>query len=154
MYSLLLFLHSTVRWLVVTTLVISLIRAYLGIRQPRPFTRADNAFRHWTATMAHIQLMLGLWIYSESPMAMYFLKNVRAGFQQLDLTFFGLIHPLLMFIAVVLVTIGSALAKRKATDHDKFKTMFFWFALTLLVIFIAIPWPFSPLSTRPFFRTF
>lgn len=154
MYSSLLFLHSAIRWLVVLTLVFSIIRAILGLRHLQVFTKTDNALRHWTATTVHIQLMLGLWLYSESPIGTYFLKHVKASFSSLDVSFFGLIHPLLMFAAVVVVTIGSALTKRKQSDREKFRTMLFWFALTLLLIFVAIPWPFSPLSSRPLFRTF
>jgi hypothetical protein len=59
-----------------------------------------------------------------------------------------------MFVAIVLITIGSAKAKRKSNDTQKFKTMLIWFSIALLIIFIAIPWPFSPLANRPYIRTF
>jgi hypothetical protein len=59
-----------------------------------------------------------------------------------------------MTVAVVLITIGSAMAKRQQTDHGKFKTMALWFLLGLIVILIAIPWPFSPLANRPYIRHF
>jgi len=58
-----------------------------------------------------------------------------------------------MLTAIVIITIGSALAKRKKTDKEKFKTMLVWFSAALLIIFIAIPWPFSPLANRPYIRT-
>ena len=72
----------------------------------------------------------------------------------MDLTFFGLIHILFMLTAIVIITIGSALAKRKPTDSEKFKTMLLWFSLALMLIFVAIPWPFSPLANRPYFRSY
>jgi hypothetical protein len=59
-----------------------------------------------------------------------------------------------MILSVVLVTIGSALAKRKQTDREKFKTILIWFSIVLSVIFIAIPWPFSPFANRAYLRTF
>jgi hypothetical protein len=71
-----------------------------------------------------------------------------------EAVFFGLIHITLMVLSVVLVTIGSALAKRKQTDREKFKTMLTWFSIVLLIIFIAIPWPFSPFANRNYFRTY
>jgi hypothetical protein len=57
-----------------------------------------------------------------------------------------------MIMAIIIITIGSALAKRKSSDKEKFKTMGLWFSIALIIIFIAIPWPFSPFANRPYFR--
>ncbi|GAA4339005.1 hypothetical protein GCM10023149_49420 [Mucilaginibacter gynuensis] len=59
-----------------------------------------------------------------------------------------------MTVAIILITIGSSAAKRKTTDIAKFKTMTVFFLLALLIIFMAIPWPFSPLANRPYLRSF
>lgn len=152
MYQAFTFYHSTVRWLVLASLIYAIFRAYRGYRFNAVFSKTDNAIRHWTATIAHIQLMLGLVLYFQSPLIKYFFANFRETVWKLDFSFFGLFHSLMMFLAVVILTIGSALAKRKANDSDKFKTMLLWFSLSLLLIFIAIPWPFSPLAQRPYFR--
>ena len=154
MYSILLILHSLTRWLVLVFLVYSIYRAFVGYANNKTFSKTDNAFRHWTATVAHIQLMIGMILYTQSPIVKYFWNETEIGLQNLDLTFFGLIHLILMLTAIVVLTIGSAKAKRKPTDKEKFKTMLVWFSIALLIIFIAIPWTFSPLSSRPSFRTF
>ncbi|WP_229712476.1 hypothetical protein [Marivirga lumbricoides] len=143
-----------VRWLVLVFLVYSIYRAFVGYTRNKSFSKTDNAFRHWTATVAHIQLMIGIILYTQSPVVKYFLANTKTALQNLDLTFYGLIHIFLMLTAIVVLTIGSALAKRKPTDKEKFRTMLVWFSIVLIIIFIAIPWSFSPLSSRPNFRTF
>ncbi|WP_345259116.1 hypothetical protein [Marivirga lumbricoides] len=147
-------MHSLVRWLVLVFLVYSIYRAFVGYTRNKSFSKTDNAFRHWTATVAHIQLMIGIILYTQSPVVKYFLANTKTALQNLDLTFYGLIHIFLMLTAIVVLTIGSALAKRKPTDKEKFRTMLVWFSIVLIIIFIAIPWSFSPLSSRPNFRTF
>jgi len=154
MYVTLLTLHSFFRWLVLLSLVISLFRAYRGYRKKTPFSSADNAWRHWTATIAHIQLTLGVLLYSKSPLIPYFWKNVKDSVNAKELSFFGLYHLLLMVTAVVLITIGSALAKRRKTDQEKYRTMGIYFGIGLFLILCAIPWPFSPLAQRPYFRQF
>jgi len=154
MHSTLLALHSLTRWLVLVFTVYSICRAFIGYSQGRTFTKTDNALRHWTATVAHIQLMTGIILYTQSPVVKYFWTHTKAASENPDLSFYGLIHITLMLTAIVLLTIGSALAKRKATDREKFKTMLVYFSIALLIIFIAIPWPFSPLSGRPYLRTF
>jgi drug/metabolite transporter (DMT)-like permease len=57
-----------------------------------------------------------------------------------------------MLVAVVVLTFGSALAKRQSEDADKFRMMLFWFVLALVIILAAIPWPFSPWIQRPLIR--
>jgi hypothetical protein len=93
-------------------------------------------------------------LYTQSPIVKYFWNETENGLQYLDLTFFGLIHIALMLTAIVVLTIGSAIAKRKPTDKEKFKTMLVWYSIALIIIFIAVPWSFSPLSSRPNFRVF
>ena len=154
MYSYLLPAHAMVRWLVLFFIIYSIYRAWVGFAQNKPFSKTDNAFRHWTATVAHIQLMIGIILYTQSPIVKYSWVDTKTGIQNLDLTYYGMIHLVLMLTAIVLLTIGSALAKRRLTDKEKFRTMLVWFSVALIIIFIAIPWPFSPLSTRPYLRTF
>lgn len=154
MYPTLLALHSLVRWLVLGCMLYSIYRAYIGYANHKIFSKTDNTLRHWTATMAHIQLMIGILLYTRSPVVNYFWSNRASALQELELTFYGILHIVLMFTAIVLLTIGSALAKRKPTDKEKFRTILLWFSIALAIIFIAIPWPFSPLSHRPFLRPF
>ena len=152
MYQTLLEGHSFVRWLVLASLLYSIFIAYKGYSQKLLFTKKDNLLRHWTATIAHIQLVFGILVYVQSPIVKYFWRNYKEAVQNLGASFFGIIHITLMLIAIIFITIGSALAKRKLSDKEKFKTMLIWFSIALIIIFIAIPWPFSPLANRPYFR--
>jgi hypothetical protein len=150
MFQSLLTAHSFIRWAVLLSLGFAIFRSWQGYRRLLPFTKTDNALRHWTATIAHIQLMLGIVLYTQSPMVKYYFSGT--GEVSGEPRFFGLIHILLMLAAIVTITIGSAKAKRKTTDNEKFNTMFRYFGIALILIFIAIPWPFSPLSNRPLLR--
>ena len=152
MYQTLLIFHNVVRWLVLTSLLLALFKAFKGYISNAKFSKTDNAVRHWTATIAHIQLMIGMVLYFQSPIIKYFLANFKQAVNSFDIAFFGLVHSSLMLTAIVLITIGSALSKRKQTDKEKFKTILVWFTIALIIIFIAIPWPFSPLANRPYFR--
>ncbi len=116
------------------------------------FTKRDNAARHWTATISHLQLMIGIILYSQSPLIKYMFSNFRLAVQTKEAAFFGLVHITLMLTAIVFITVGSALAKRRESDTQKFKTLLIWFSISLIIIIIAVPWPFSPLANRPYFR--
>ena len=136
-YTVLLFIHSLFRWVVLSGLLFALFRGVRGWRLQAVFTSFDNMVRHVVATLAHVQLVLGYCLFFSSP---------RVSWAR--------IHLVLMTIAIVVITIGSAAAKRRGTDAARFRTMTAWYGVALVIIFLAIPWPWSPLARRPFFRTF
>lgn len=150
MYLTFLTLHSLGRWAVLAGLLLGLFRAYRGWLGQQPFTPFDDTVRHTSATVAHGQLVLGYTLYFTSPLVASF--HLRAAKHAPTTLFFGLQHVALMTVAIVVLTIGSALAKRRATDPAKFRTMALWFTAALLLILVAIPWPFSPWASRPYFR--
>jgi hypothetical protein len=154
MHQILLTLHSINRWLVLLSLLYSIYLAGRGRWQHRTFTAHDNLMRHVTATISQIQLLLGLSLYMISPVVKYAVAETESNQLLSEHVFFKYIHIWLMAISVVLITIGSAKAKRMQTDNEKFSTMLVWFAVALFVIIMAIPWPFSPLANRPFIRSF
>jgi hypothetical protein len=154
MYLILLATHSLIRWFVLTSLLFAIYRAYRGWLLKKPFSRFDNNVRHITATIAHVQLVIGLWLYFISPIVAYFLHNFKDAVHQRQIRFFGMEHATMMLTGIILITFGSVKAKRKATDLEKFKTMAIWFTIALLVILSSVPWSFSPLISRPLFRSF
>jgi len=154
MYQILLPLHSVTRWLVLLSLLFAIYRGYRGWLGNKPYTTSDNATRLFAVNIAHIQLVIGIWLYFISPIVNYFLHNFKEAVHERQIRFFGMEHVTMMVIAIVFITIGSAKAKRKTTDQEKFKTMAIWFTISLLLIFTSIPWSFSPLISRPLLRWF
>lgn len=154
MYTSLLALHSLVRWLVLASLIFALFRAYRGLASGHAFSKTDNMARMLAATFAHIQLILGLWLYFISPVVGYFLDDFKTAVHERGIRFFGMEHSTMMLTAIVLITIGAAKAKRKPTDREKFKAMALWFTIVLVVLLVNIPWPFSPFAARPYLRPF
>lgn len=155
MFSILLFLHSIIRWLLLISLLYSILNGFSKYLKRAVFTAFDNKIRHWTATFAHLQLMIGMVMYFKSPAAAQFRAvGYTAGSRINEPFFFGLIHITMMITAVIIITFGSAFAKRQQTDQKKFRTMLLFFTIALLIILAAIPWPFSPLAQRPLLRNF
>ncbi|MCP5101459.1 MAG: hypothetical protein GY943_38425 [Chloroflexi bacterium] len=154
MYSLLLTLHSLVRWFVLASLLFAIYRGYKGWLRDKPFLQIDNTVRQITATIAYTQLIIGLWLYFISPVIDYFLKNYQEAVNQREFRFFGMEHGPTMIVAILIIVIGSTLAKRRVTDNEKFKTMAIWFSIALVMILLVIPWPFSPMAGRPYLRPF
>ena len=153
MYKTLLILHSIKRWLVLLTLLFTIYICWKGYRSKKKvFTSFDNTARHVTATISHVQLLIGLYLYMISPIVKFNGGEGASSGLVSEHLFFRLIHIALMVISVILITVGSAKAKRVANDQLKYKIVLVWFSISLLLILIAVPWPFSPLAVRPYFR--
>ena len=56
------------------------------------------------------------------------------------LRFSSVEHPLIMIIAVILITIGFSKHKKKETGNAKFKTIAIFYAIALILILSRIPW--------------
>jgi hypothetical protein len=144
--------HSVLRYVVLLSLVVVVVLALRGFFQK---TKYPVALRVWSGVasgISHVQLLLGFALYFQSPVVQVFWAD-RAGAPR-DSLFFALIHFGLMSTAIVLLTIGAAAAKREPDDQRKFRLLLGYFGVALLLILIAIPWPFSPLAQRPFLRSF
>lgn len=154
MYSVFLALHSVLRWLVLASLLYAVYRSYKGWFGDKPFTKFDNSVRHVTATISHLQLVIGICLYFVSPIINYFIHHFKAALPQREIRFFGMEHNLVMLLAIVLISLGSMKAKRKNGDRQKFKTLAIWYSSALILILISVPWPFSPMAARPYWRAF
>lgn len=154
MYNALLACHSIFRWLVLVSLIVTVLIGIRGWLTNKRFTKVDNQFRHWTATIVHIQFLIGILLYYISPIIRNFFENFKEAVKLREIRFFGMEHSLMMLIAITLVTIGSYKAKRGIDDISKYKTMVLFFGLGLIIICLSIPWKFSAFVSRPYFRFF
>lgn len=154
MYAFILALHSLTRWFVLASLLFALYRAYSGWLSNKTYSKFDDRVRGITVNIANIQFTIGLWLYFISPIANYFVSHFKEAVHNRQIRFFGMEHITMMLIGIALISIASAKSKRKASDKEKFKTLAIWLTIALLVILSSIPWSFSPLISRPLFRSF
>lgn len=141
MYTGLLHAHSGLRWVALILLIYSIINAYQK-KSSGVFTEKDRKLSVFTLMSIHIQTVLGIVLYFVSPKV-----NHAPGFMKDSvLRFFAVEHLLLMIIAVVLITMGHSKAKKAEDDSKKFKLIFTFFLIGLLLIIAAIPWPFRDLG--------
>lgn len=155
MYTTLLFMHSSLRWVLLLAMLYTIYRGYVGWFGKSTYTRSETNSRLLTVITAHVQLIIGLLLYFASPITRYFLSNFSEAVKISDIRFAAMEHTLLMLIAVVLITVGGVVAKKKMTHQGKFKAVAIWFSIALFIVIISIPWPLSPFGVeRPLFRGF
>lgn len=144
-------LHNLLRWIILILLLVSIYKAYTGWKSAGEFKAGDKKIWLFTMIASHITLLLGLYqvalgrygIFTTTlPEGTSFMKDKFYRFYWLE-------HPLLMIIAITLITIGHATAKKNIGAEQKYKKAFFLFLIALIAILAAVPWPFREIVGRP-----
>ena len=151
MYSVLLTLHSILRWVILILSVVAIARSFSGMTAGKPFSAADKKVGLFLMISAHTTLLVGLYLYFFGPWGFANIRSLGFGEVMKNNTyrFFAVEHIFGMLVAIVLITIGRGASKKNIPDPAKHKRTF-WFILVALVIILAtIPWPFRTEVARP-----
>lgn len=152
LYALILLIHSWNRWLAVVALFATTLMAWYGWLSNKPYTKRDTMLRGATVGLNHLQIIFGFVLYFQSPLIAYLRSDMRGGLQIPEVAFFGVIHISVMVIAALVLTVGGAIARRRATDTTKFRTVAIFFTIAITLILLAMPSPISPFVIRPWMR--
>jgi hypothetical protein len=143
MFSVLLQVHSILRWVILLLLVISIIQSLIGWIRRRTLRDSDSKLWLFTMISAHTTLLVGLILLffgrygilsSGLPEGVHLMKD---SFYR----FFWVEHPVAMVIATLLITLGRGVVKKQITDPLKYKKAFWFFLAALIIILATIPWP-------------
>jgi len=132
-------LHSIWAYIVLGMLIIVVVKSFMSSN--KTFTDIDLRLALFTLIVSHIQLLLGLGVYFSSP-AFKFIKEhgMGAAMKDSQVRLLAVEHPLMMILAIVLITVGFSKAKKETTSKGKFKKISFLYGAALLLILSRIPW--------------
>ena len=148
----LLHLHNLLRWVILVLLVLSVLKSYSGMKSNITFTAGDKKIWFFTMISAHITLVLGLyqWTLGRFGLFTYIKPEGVSMMKDPTLRYFQMEHPVMMIVAIVLITLGYGMSKKSVSDADKFKKAYKYFLVALILILVSIPWPFREIG-RPLF---
>ena len=127
----LLHLHSILRWIILLLLLVCLVQA----------VSKSTALRKtslWLLISAHLMLLVGLYQLIAGRYGI--IKGLPEGVELMKdkfYRFFWIEHPLMMLIAIILITIARGKAK-----VGNYKAVGWLLFIALLLILAAVPWPF------------
>ena len=137
--SFLLFFHSLLRYGVVLFMLGALFFAWRGYLLKRPILNGERMVTIIGVVLCHIQLLLGGILYGMRFNAFEKMSGAHARFWKFE-------HIGTMIIAIALVTIGRALAKKANEESRKQLLIGIFFLIGFVLIMWAIPWPFTALG--------
>lgn len=129
--------HSGLRYVVLGLLIAAIVAAYSNWQQAK---QGDSKIYLFALIATHTQLLIGLILYFMSPKVNFDLISEKV------FRFYSIEHVFMMIIAIVLITLGRVRSK-KLSGVDKHRTVLFFYALALIIILAAIPWPFRNLGS-------
>ena len=128
-------LHSTLAIVLLIALVVAILITIANYAGNKPYNRKIALIG---LISAHIQGLIGIILYFVSPLGLssFSGENMKNG----DLRLYFLEHPIMMIIALVLITMGYSKAKKLTDQKAANKTVIIFYILGLILILTRIPW--------------
>jgi hypothetical protein len=160
MYTVVLTLHSWIRWAALPLGIVATFAALFGsdTQQPSPGSQGSTgsqAADRWGRLLLmalDTQMLLGLLLYvALSPFTGEAFKDFGGAMRNPLLRFWAVEHIGTMILAVVAAHAGKALGGKAQTPHAKRLRYSIGFGLSTILMVVAIPWP-GRMNGRPLFR--
>ena len=152
MYAAVLVLHSWLRWAVLAFALVAILRALAGARTGRPWDATDDRSGKLFVIALDVQVLLGLLLYFVlSPLTRSALADFGGAMQVSAVRFWAVEHVFGMVVGLLLAHRARVRARSIQDPRRRHRVVAIMYALALVAIAAAIPWPGTP-NARPLFR--
>ena len=133
--------HSILAAFVLIALAMVVFNAIMSLKREEQFKAGDRKLGLIALIFSHTQFLIGLITYYISPWYET-VKNVGMGkaMKNAELRLLTVEHPLMMIIAIVLITIGWSKHKKVTDSKKKYKFFAIFYGIALLIVLSRIPW--------------
>jgi uncharacterized membrane protein YozB (DUF420 family) len=134
-------LHNILRWVILVLLLLNVYRHATAGAQP--YGDKDRKLGLWLMISSHIMLLLGLVQYFFGGVGLSRIKDMGMGevMKNSEMRYWAVEHISTMLISIVLITIAYGVRKKQMDDISKHRRALLLYALALLLILAAMPWP-------------
>ncbi len=141
--SILVDIHSFVRWMFLILAAIVLVDSILGIIKRRAYTGTDNLLSLMLVSLADLQLVFGLILYFTGDYGYKLLQNYPMAevMSNTVMRFFTMEHSFGMLLAIILLHMSRVIVKRENNNKRKFRKQLIWLIIVLILMVAFIPWP-------------
>jgi len=150
MYTIVLILHSWLRWVALVAVFGVVLAAIRG-----KVAGSESVADRWGmfAMMAlDLQMLIGLVMYlAVSPNMEAIRANFPAAMKDPVSRFWAVEHITAMFGAVIIAHVGRVLARKAKTTDSKRRRLLACFGVAAVAMLLGTPWPGMP-AGRPLFR--
>lgn len=134
MYTGLFHTHSFLRYAVLILLIVVIVTSVMGWLNKKSYTETDNKLSLYLFIATHIQLLVGLILYTQSSWVQF----GKLAMKLKEVRYWTVEHISIMLIAIVLITMARVTAKKMSSAEAKHKRMFIFNAIALALILTGI----------------
>ena len=134
-------IHSIWAYVALAVLIIAVLNAFIAIFKKREYSARDFRISLFALIVSHIQLIIGLAAYYMSNFYTT-MRSIGMGevMKNAELRKPLVEHPMMILIAIILITIGFSKHKKKSTTGGKFRSIAMYYTIGLILILAVIPW--------------
>lgn len=152
MYGYLLIIHSYLRWIALGFLLFGLIFIIIKKSKKSIYTTKDYQLFKAIKNVFNLQFLVGILLLTQSLMVKAFWSQMSQAVKWREIRFFGLEHPFMMILGVLLLNVFTHKTKDKIGTANVFNYLLVRYLIILFILFVSVPWSFSPFTARPNFR--
>jgi uncharacterized membrane protein len=134
MHSILLMVHSLVRYFVLIFILLVIVRSLMGWLNKSEFTKRDDQLSLWLFMFTHTQLLLGIILFFVSPIVIF----SKASMADPVARYWLVEHNTGMIIAIILITMGRITMKKLTDGAAKHKRLFIFNVIAFIIIVAMI----------------
>jgi hypothetical protein len=151
-YSVLLLVHSWVRWLVLPALLGRIGLAVADRAAGRPYDKRARALSGAAVGLLDVMLVIGLLLLGWfSPLTTAAMADMGSAMKDPLRRFWLVEHPTLMVGAVVIAHVATVVGRRATDPRRGHLVVAVGLSIALALVLLGIPWPFRAGVARPLF---
>ena len=142
MYTILLQIHSLLRYLVLIFLIIVIVNSFLGFSNKKAFGKTDDLLGITLFSLTHTQFLIAIILYFVSPLVQFNAATMKDP----SLRYWTTEHSVVMLTAIVLITMARVTSRKMKDDTAKHRRMLAFNMMAFVIILLGIA-----MSQRGFF---
>ena len=129
-------IHHYLPFLLIFMLVLSIVKSFLASYAGKELCLQKCKILSITMILAHLQLVFGIILFYKKSSEILDWEVVMSN---TDSRYAFVEHPLMMLLAIILISVGRVKAKKIEDSKKSAKTIFTYFLIALILILLRTP---------------
>ena len=136
-YLILKYGHSYIRWIVIILIVLSIFKAFMGMKNTSVFAK-DRKIFSMTMASTHLMLVIGIILFFISPGKGFEIFS-EGGFMKVGMSrYWAVEHWFGMLLAIALISRGLISTKKMNDDAKKYRRVGVSYLIGFVIIILTI----------------